>query len=110
MSERLERLVPAEVFKAEVRAWAARVGVEYRELHLRPMVSKWASCSRRGRLTFSTDLLAQPAAFRREVIVHELLHLKLGGPRHDRRFRALMRAYLARGLGWAGEARRLPGV
>jgi hypothetical protein len=57
------------------------------------MKRKWASCSSRGRLTFDTDLLHQPAEFRRQVIVHELLHLRV--PNHGALFRALYRAYLA---------------
>ncbi len=91
----LETLVPAATLKAEVQAWSQRMGVSYREVHLRTMRNKWASCSTRGRLTFNTDLLGQAAAFRREVIVHELLHLKLGGPHHDKRFKAMLRAYLS---------------
>ncbi|WP_240695375.1 M48 metallopeptidase family protein [Thermus caldilimi] len=75
-----------------MEAWARRLGVTPREIHIRPMKRKWASCSSRGRLTFSTDLLHQPAEFRREVIVHELLHLKL--PNHGRLFKALLKAYL----------------
>ena len=90
----LEDLVPADLFKAEARAWAGRIGVELREIHVRPMKRKWASCSTNGRLSFSTDLLGQPAAFRTEAIVHELLHLKV--PNHGRLFRALLRAYLAK--------------
>ena len=89
----LEETVPTQVFKAEVNAWAKRIGVEPKEVHLRPMKKKWASCSSKGRLTFNTDLLREPAAFRREVIAHELLHLKL--PNHGRVFRSLLRAYLA---------------
>jgi predicted metal-dependent hydrolase len=89
----LEDTVPAELFRAELRAWARRVGVEPREVRLRPMRTKWASCSSNGRLTFNTDLLRQPAAFRAEVMVHELLHLKL--PNHGPVFRSLLRAYLA---------------
>jgi predicted metal-dependent hydrolase len=88
----LEETVPAELFKAEVWAWARRMGVEPKEIHLRPMTRKWASCSTRGRLTFDTDLLRQPASFRREVIVHELLHLKI--PNHGPLFRSLLNAYL----------------
>lgn len=91
----LEELVPLEVFKAEVQTWAERLGVQPKEVHVRPMKRKWGSCSSNGRLTFSTDLLTQPAAFRREVIVHELLHLKV--PNHGALFRALLRAYLALG-------------
>jgi predicted metal-dependent hydrolase len=89
----LEELVPADIFKAEVRVWAQRIGVTPREIHLRPMRRKWASCSTRGRLTFDTDLLRQPAALRSEVIVHELLHLKV--PNHGKLFKALLRAHLA---------------
>jgi predicted metal-dependent hydrolase len=92
--EPLEHLVPAAVFKAEVRAWAERIGVEPREIHLKPMKRKWASCSSKGRLTFDTDLLQQPASFRAEVVVHELLHLKV--PNHGKLFRSLLRAYLDR--------------
>ncbi len=89
----LEKTVPTEVFKSEVNVWAKKIGVEPKEVHLRPMKKKWASCSSKGRLTFNTDLLEEPAAFRREVIVHELLHLKL--PNHGKVFRSLLRAYLA---------------
>lgn len=89
----LEESVPAELFKAEVRAWARRIGVEPREIHIRPMKRKWASCSSKGRLTFDSELLRQPARFRSEVIVHELLHLKV--PNHGRLFRALLKAHLA---------------
>ena len=89
----LERAVPRDVFRAEVAAWAKRIGVEPRELHVRRMTRKWGSCSTTGRLTFDTGLLAQPAEFRRRVIVEELLHLRV--PNHGRVFRALLWAYLA---------------
>jgi len=88
----LEAMVPADLFKAEVKAWARRIGVEPTEIHVRPMRRKWASCSSKGRLTFDTELLLQPAAFRAQAIVHELLHLKV--PNHGRLFRSLVRAYL----------------
>lgn len=89
----LEKTVSAELLKSEVEAWAKRVGVKPREVHVRPMKRKWASCSSKGRLTFNTDLLREPAPFRAEVIVHELLHLKL--PNHGKVFRALLKAFLA---------------
>jgi predicted metal-dependent hydrolase len=49
----------------------------------------WAS---KGRLTFDTDLLQQPTSFHAEVIVHELLHLKV--PNHGKLFRALSHSHL----------------
>ncbi len=89
----LEEVVGAAVFKAEVEAWANRIGVHPREIRLRPMKRKWASCSTKGRITFNADLLRQPARFRAEVIVHELLHLKV--PNHGKLFRALLRSYVS---------------
>lgn len=89
----LEQTIPADIFKAEVLAWAKRIKVQPSEIHIRPMKRKWASCSSKGRLTFDTELLRQPAKFRAEVIVHELLHLKI--PNHGPLFRSLIRAYLA---------------
>lgn len=88
----LEEAVPVDIFRAEVEAWARRLGVTPREVRIRPMKRKWASCSSSGRLTFDLDLLRQPADFRRKVIVHELLHLII--PNHGALFKALLRAYL----------------
>ena len=90
----VEEGVRAALLKAEVATLARQVGVAPKEIHVRPMARKWASCSSVGRLTFDVDLLRRPASFRREVIVHELLHLKV--PNHGRLFRSLVRAHLAR--------------
>jgi predicted metal-dependent hydrolase len=89
---RLEERVAADVFKAEVRRWAAEIGVEPNEIHVRPMKRKWASASSAGRLTFDADLLTEPADKRAEIIVHELVHLKIGN--HGPLFRSLVRAHL----------------
>jgi predicted metal-dependent hydrolase len=88
----LEKSIPDEIFKSEVKSWAERIGVEPRSITMRAMKRKWASCSSKGNLIFDTDLLRQPAEFRRIVIVHELLHLKV--PNHGKLFRSLERAYL----------------
>lgn len=93
VSDTLEQIIPGQVFKAEVLTWAKRIGVEPKEIRVRPMKSKWASCSSNGRLTFNSEILQQPASFRREAVVHELLHLKV--PNHGKLFKNLMRAYLS---------------
>jgi len=90
---RLEESIPLEMFKAEVRAWAERIGVMPQSISLRPMKRKWASCSSKGNLTFDTSLLYQNAEVRRKVIIHELLHLKI--PNHGALFKALEKSYLA---------------
>jgi len=88
--------ISREVLAAEVRCWGRRIGVanRIREIHLRPMRRKWASCSSRGRVTLDPELLCRPAEFRARVIVHELLHLKI--PNHGPLFRNLLNAYLRR--------------
>ena len=79
-------------FKSQVRQWAERIRVRPRQLRLQRMRRKWASCSTRGTVSFSTEVLTQPAAFREYVIVHELLHLKI--PNHGKLFKTLLRAYI----------------
>jgi predicted metal-dependent hydrolase len=85
------RAITRDEFKAEVLAWVEKIGVRLKEIHVRPMKRKWASCSTSGRVTFAEDLLVQQSKFRDEVIVHELLHLKV--PNHGKLFKALLRAY-----------------
>lgn len=88
----LEDAISKDVFKAEVQAWAKRIEVQPKEIHIRPMKNKWGSCSTNGRLTFDTALLYQHADFRKRVIVEELLHLRL--PNHGKLFKSLLKAYL----------------
>ena len=88
----LEEVISKDIFKAEVKAWAERIDVEPKEIHVRPMTRKWGSCSTSGRLTFNTELLAESASLRKRAIVEELLHLKV--PNHGKLFKALLKAYL----------------
>jgi predicted metal-dependent hydrolase len=87
-------MISPESFKKSVFSWARTCGVEVKELHLRRMKNKWASCSSRGRLTFDRSILRQPEEERTKIIVHELLHLKY--PNHGKMFRALLKAYTSK--------------
>lgn len=89
---RPRRRVDKYAFKQHVLTWADRIGVKPKELHIRTMRNKWASCSTGGRVTFSSDLLEQPDEWREYVIVHELLHLQV--PNHGKLFRSLLHAFL----------------
>lgn len=89
------REVRSLAFRADVSRWAERINVTPRRVQVQRMTRKWASCSPTGTLTFSLDLLREPADFRDYVIVHELLHLLI--PNHGRVFRGLLRAYLHQG-------------
>lgn len=95
--EALEEAVPKDVFRAEIEAWANRLRVHPKEIHIRSMTRKWGSCSTAGRVSFNSELLRQPAAFRKRVIVEELLHLRI--PSHGKLFKSLLKAYLSDGGG-----------
>lgn len=79
-------------FKQEVKAWAEEIGVEPKDVHMRSMRRKLASCSSKGRLTFDASLLEAPQKVRDEAVVHELLHLKY--PNHGKMFKLLLGEYL----------------
>ena len=52
------------------------------------MSSKWASCSTKGYVTFSSQLLDMNREFGEYVMIHELLHMKI--PNHSKLFKSLM--------------------
>lgn len=81
-----------QAFKTRVREWAQKLDVRIQALAVRPMKSKWASCSTNGNLNFSTDLLALDQELSDYVIVHELLHFFV--PNHGKLWKSLMRAHL----------------
>ena len=83
--------ISAEKLKQEVKALASEIGVSTKEIHVRKMRRKWASCSNKGRLSFSTELLNQPEDFQRKAIVHELLHMRY--PNHGKMFNLLLTSY-----------------
>jgi hypothetical protein len=85
-------MIPVKDFKKEVLDWAEKVRVKPKEIHIRPMTKKWASCSSKGRLSFSYELLNQTLEARANVIVHELLHLRY--PVHNKMFKYALTSYL----------------
>jgi hypothetical protein len=89
------QVLTKEQFKAEIVRWAVIMKVKPAQICVQRMTKKWASCSAKGRVCFSADLLQEPRAFQEFVIVHELLHLQV--PNHGKLFKSLMNAYLP---GW----------
>ena len=83
-------------FKKDVKTLSEDIGVDVREIHIRKMRRKWASCSSSGRLTFATSLLEQPEETRLRAILHELLHLRY--PNHGRMFSLLLDTHLRKAM------------
>ena len=73
---------------------AGVMDVKPNEIHIRQMKKKWGSCSSKGRLTFNTNLLNKNNDFIRQVIIHELLHLRYR--KHDKLFNNLLIVYIER--------------
>ncbi len=89
-------------FKARVLVWAEKLNVKVCGLYVRPMSTKWASCSTAGTLSFNDDLLDFDREVGDYVIVHELLHFSV--PNHGKLWKSLMRAHLG---DYEAAARRL---
>ncbi len=53
----MKRWRDREEFKARVLEWAAKLDVKAHAIYVRPMRSKWASCSTAGTLSFNDELL-----------------------------------------------------
>jgi hypothetical protein len=75
-----------------VNKWAEKLNVKPNRIQVRKMKKKWSSCSSKGNLTFSKDVLLLPQELAEYVIVHELLHLLI--PNHGKEFKALLSVYL----------------
>ncbi len=84
-------MVSRDEFIDEVDFIAAEISVNPKEIHIRKMKKKIASCSSKGRLTFDPSVLEMDRKERYTVIVHELLHLRY--PKHTKMFDALVESY-----------------
>src|SRR5579863_10744852 len=82
----------AEMLKARVDRWAAKLRVKPRVVRVQPMTRKWGSCSTAGTITLAVDLVHRTEGFQDFVVAHELLHLRV--PNHSRLFKALMTAHV----------------
>ncbi len=78
--------------KKEIMSWAEKIKVKPRQIRIQKMKNKWASCSTKGRVSFSSDILREEKVFQKYVIVHELLHLTI--PNHGKLFNTMMKVYL----------------
>ncbi len=58
-----------------VRYYAPKVGVALRDLDVRELGHRWASCSPRGHLAFHWKCMMAPPTILDYIVVHELCHL-----------------------------------
>ena len=82
------KLLTPQALRDLVSTWAERIGAQVERIRVREMRAKWASCSSRGTITLSRDLLQLPCDLAEYVVCHELAHLKIPG--HGKGWQALM--------------------
>ncbi len=79
-------------FKEEVYLYANKIKVKVKQITLRPMTRKWASCSTNGFFSFNTELLGMDRSLGEYVILHELLHYHV--PNHGKLWKSLMMVHM----------------
>lgn len=82
--------------------WQRKLKVKPNRVQIREMKNKWSSCSSKGNITLSSELMELPGEIAEYAIVHELLHLKV--PNHGKTFKVLLATYLPQ---WEELHRRL---
>src|ERR1035437_6254261 len=79
-------------FKEEVYLYANKIKVKVKQITLRPMTRKWASCSTTGYFTFNIELLGMDRSLGEYAILHELLHYHV--PNHGKLWKSLMEVHM----------------
>lgn len=79
-------------FKEEVYLYANKIKVKVKQITIRPMTQKWASCSTTGYFTFNIELLGMERSLGEYVILHELLHYYV--PNHGKLWKSLMSVHM----------------
>lgn len=79
------------VVPERVAHFARLIDVGYTKITVRPMKSRWGSCSNEGALSFNLLLMLAPPKVLDSVIVHELCHrVEMN---HSKKFYALVHTY-----------------
>jgi len=79
-------------FKEAVYHFAKIAKVKVKQITVRPMTRKWASCSTTGRFNFNVELLGMDRSLGEYVILHELLHYHV--PNHGKLWKSLMEVHM----------------
>jgi predicted metal-dependent hydrolase len=93
--EKKEFELMKEKFKEKVFFFANKINVEPSSVSFRKMKRKWASCSKKGNISFNISILNKPEKFQEAVIIHELIHLIV--PNHSKLFKSMFLSFMPDG-------------
>jgi predicted metal-dependent hydrolase len=78
------RAQAATILEQKAQGFATEFGVGYSRFSIRGQRTRWASCSRKGTLSFNWRLIMAPEPVVDYVVIHEVAHLK--EMNHTKRF------------------------
>ena len=82
----------AEELKKEVCKISQKIGVNPKDVKIEKLKNKYGFCSQDGIITLSDELLSDDFSKRKEVIIHELLHLIYSN--HGGMFKIMEKIYI----------------
>lgn len=65
-----------ELVKKKVRKWNKLYNYSFEDIAVKPLKSRWGSCSRKHNLSFNYKVIFLPEQLQDYVVVHEICHLK----------------------------------
>lgn len=87
----LEQLT--QVIPDLIKKWEPLMGVNVAHVSVRPMKTRWGSCSIKSRrIRINTELAKRPQECLEYIVVHEMVHLLEAS--HNKRFAALMNGFM----------------
>lgn len=89
--ESLYRRLAREHFESRADHYAAEMGVDFGDIHVRNQRTRWGSCSTSGTISLNWRLLLAPPEIVDYVVVHELAHVI--EPNHSEQFWAVVGRY-----------------
>lgn len=84
-------MVSKEEFKKEVWEIANKINAKPSQVRIMHLKSKVGSCSPRKVIIFDRSVLSLNEKFRKEAILHELLHLRYRN--HGKMFKEVLKVY-----------------
>lgn len=85
-------MVSKEEFKKEFWQIAEEIHAKPQQIRVRHMRSKIGSCSPKKIITFDISVLTMDENYRKEAIIHELLHLRYRN--HGKMFKEVLKVYI----------------
>ena len=85
-------MVSKDEFKKEFWQIAEEINAKPQRVRIRHMRSKIGSCSPKKIITFDVSVLTLDKDYRKEAIIHELLHLRYRN--HGKMFKEVLKSYI----------------